>query len=338
MRKKVTIYEISKEAGVSTCCVSWVLRNHPRSSEVSEKTRRRILETAEKLGYHRNQLAAAVRIGKVNTIAVILNFEKYQSITSFCQIMAGVMLEASRLGLSVKVFSDSDLDIAFRQINENLIDQVIMLSVNYQVRDRAAELAEKFSIKLVYAYERGHRNFPAVNVDNVEITSRMVHHLAAEGHRRIGLLCVPHQSNYVIDRHDGFILGMKECNLTIDPELVHCSDDIENSLKYCMELPVDRRPTAFVALSDTIAAKVQAYALRNKLRFPEDISVIGIGDFEISRMQPFPLTTMGESLLEVGHLLVTLLRNEAMPMQPDGCNVYHTHAELIRRESVCKLN
>ena len=76
MRKKVTIYEISKEAGVSTCCVSWVLRNHPRSSEVSEKTRRRILETAEKMGYHRNQLAAAIRIGKVNTIAVILNFEK----------------------------------------------------------------------------------------------------------------------------------------------------------------------------------------------------------------------------------------------------------------------
>ncbi len=338
MRKKVTIYEISKEAGVSTCCVSWVLRNHPRSSEVSEKTRRRILETAEKMGYHRNQLAAAIRIGKVNAIAVILNFAKYQSITSFCQIMAGIMLEASRQGLSVKVFSDSDLEAAFRQINENLIDQVIMLSVNHQVREYAAELAEKFSINLVYAYERGHRNFPAVNVDNVEMTAQMVHHLVEMGHRRIGLLCVPHLSHYVSDRHAGFILGMKECGLPVDPQLVHCSDDIEQSIKLCLELPRDQRPTALVALSDTIAAKVQAYALRHNMRFPEDISVIGIGDFEISRMQPFPLTTMGESLLEVGHLLVTLLRNETMPMQPDKYKVYHTHAELIRRESVCKID
>ena len=338
MRKKVTIYEISKEAGVSTCCVSWVLRNHPRSSEVSEKTRRRILETAEKMGYHRNQLAAAIRIGKVNTIAVILNFEKYQSITSFCQIMAGIMLEASRQGLSVKVFSDSDLEAAFRQINENLINQVIMLSVNHQVREYAAELAEKFSINLVYAYERGHRNFPAVNVDNVEITAKMVHHLAEMGHRRIGLLCVPHQSHYVSDRHAGFVLGMKECLLPIDPQLVHCSDDIEQSIKLCLELPHEQRPTALVALSDTIAAKVQAYALRHNLRFPEDISVIGIGDFEISRQQPFPLSTMGESLLEVGHLLITLLRNETVPMQPDQYNVYHTPAELIRRESVYKMN
>ena len=56
MVKKVTIYDISEAAGVSACCVSWVLRDHPRSHNLSLKTRQRILDTAEKMGYIFNQL------------------------------------------------------------------------------------------------------------------------------------------------------------------------------------------------------------------------------------------------------------------------------------------
>ena len=334
MAKNITIYDLSKAAGVSTCCVSWVLRDHPRSREVGEKTRQRILELAEKMGYRRNQLASATRTGRVNTIAVILDLMKYQNVIPFNQIMAGIMTESSSRRQSVKVFPEDELENTFRQIVENRINDVIMLSVESALREQAAELAEKYSLNLVYAYERGHRNFPAVNADNIEMTSKMVHYLAEHGHTRIGLLCVPHRYHYIEDRHAGYLRGMKECGLKTDPRWISCSDEIDLSIRRILSLPARQRPTAFVTLSNTVAARVEAYAVRNGLRFPQDISVFGIGDPDISRVLPFSLTMMRESLLETGHLLVRLLMKDAVDIQPDEFNVYHTHADLTEGESV----
>jgi len=334
MTRNVTIYDLSKAAGVSACCVSWVLRDHPRSREVGVKTRQRILELAEKMGYRRNQLASATRTGQVNTIAVILDLAKYPSMTPFNQIMAGIMMESSARRQSVKLFSEDDLEDSFRQIVENRINNVIILSVEPPVREQAAELAEKYSLNLVFAYERGHRNFPAVNADNIEMTSKMVHYLAEHGHIRIGLLCVPHRYHYIEDRHAGYLRGMKECGLKVDPRWISCSDEIDPAIRRILSLPARQRPTALVTLSNSLAARVEAYAVRNGLRFPQDISVFGIGDPDISGVLPFPLTMMRESLLETGHLLVRLLMKDSVELQPDEFNVYKTHADLTEGESV----
>ena len=337
MTRNVTIYDLSKAAGVSACCVSWVLRNHPRSREVGEKTRQRILELSEKMGYRRNQLASATRTGQVNTIAVIVDLMKYQNMMPFNQIMAGIMTESSARRQSVKVFPEDELEDSFRQIVENRINNVIILSVEPALREQAAELAEKYSLNLVYAYERGHHNFPAVNADNIEMTSKMVHFLAEHGHMRIGLLCVPHRYHYIEDRHAGYLRGMEECGLKVDPRWISCSDEIDPAIQRILSLPVRQRPTAFVTLSNSVAARVEAYAVRNGLRFPQDISVFGIGDSDIARLLPYPLTTMRESLLETGHLLVRLLMKDAVDIQPDGFNVYHTHADLVENQSVYKI-
>lgn len=338
MTKKVTIRDIAREAGVSVCCVSWVLGNHPRSKVVGEETRRRILDTAARLGYVQNQLAAATRTGQVNTIAVILNFSHWQTVSSPSQIMTGLMMEAAGRKYSVKVFAESDLDESFRTIVENRIGKLISMSVDSQPREKIAEFAEKYALDLVYAYERGHRKFPAVNADNAEMTSKMVHYLAEKGHTRIGLLCVPHRWHYVEERHKGYLLGMEECGLKIDPRWISCSDDIDHAVKKSLALPEKKRPTAFVTLADAVAAKAQSYAIRNGLRFPDDISVIGIGDTDAARQLAYPLTTMREPLQETGKLLVRLVLGEKPDFQPDEYNAYRTHAELIERESVFKIN
>ena len=334
MVRKATIYDISKSVGVSTCCVSWVLRNHPRSREVGPETRRRILQTADEMGYVCNQLASATSTGKVNTIAVILNFNIMQDQLTANQLMTGIMMETARRGLSVKVFSEDDLDNAFRNIVETRISKVISTSSDALVRQRTAELAEKYGLDLVFCYERGHGKFPAVNTDNVEMTARAVHYLADHGHTRIALLCVPHRCQYVQDRHDGYLLGMAQCGLTVDPRWVSCSDDIDSVLEKMLALPPDRRPTAFVTLADPIAAVAQRCAIKRGLRVPEDFSVIGIGDTESASTAVVPITTFQEILPETGKLLVRLVFGEKPDFPPDEFNVYHTHAELIERDSV----
>ena len=329
--------DIADEAGVNKCVVSHVLHDDAYAATVRPETRRRILEIAERIGYRRNLLASSIRTGQVNTIAVILDFKHWQQASAASQIMTGLMMEAAFRQYSVKVFSEDDLENSFRSIVENRIGKAIMLSVNHDPRENAARLAEKYSLDLVYAYEHGHLNFPAVNVDNAEMTSKMVHHLAEKGHTRIGLLCVPHWAHYVEERHKGYLRGMEECGLKVDSRWICCSADIELTVKTMLSLPENQRPTAFVALADSVAAKAQSYAIRNGLRFPDDISVIGIGDTDAARQLAYPLTTMREPLQESGKLLVRLVLGEKTDIQPDEFNVYRTHADMIERTSVCDL-
>lgn len=338
MNKKVTIYDVSEAAGVSACCVSWVLRNHPRSREVSEKTRLRILEAAEKIGYQHNQLASAMRTGKVNTIALLLNFNQIQSLAPVNQIISGIMMETAERRYSVKIFADNELELSLRLIAENQIDKIITLGIQHDKREKIAEFAEKHSMSLAFGYEHGHRNFPAVNINNVDITAKMVHHMAENGHKKIALLCVPHHHYYVEDRHKGYLQGMKECGLTIDPDWVRCSDDIEESVNFMLDLDEERRPTAFIALDDPCAARAQRAAWKRGLRIPEEFSVSGIGDTEGARSALVPVTTVRGAFAEIGQMLVRIVLGDKMDGVPDEFNVFHAYSNIIARKSVYNLN
>lgn len=337
MSRAVTIYDVAKAAGVSSCCVSWVLRDHPRSKGMNIKTRQRILDAASKLGYVQNLLAAATRTGQVCTIAVILNFMKLQSFDSCNRIFAGIMQESTIRRHSVKIFDENELELSFRLIAENRIGKVISLSVENDIRERTAELAEKYSIDLVFCYEHGHGKFPSVNTDNAEMTDKAVHYLTEHGHSRIGLLCVPHRAYYVTERYDGYLRGMTECGLEPDPRWVCCSGEIEKSVDSILALPEKLRPTAFVAQADTIAVLAQRRAWERGLRIPEDFSVIGIGDSECSSCTMIPITTFREVLFENGRILMRLLFGEKPDFPPDEFNVYRTHAEMIERKSVFNI-
>ena len=337
MNRKVTIYDIAKEAGVSGCCVSWVLRNHPRSQGMNADTRQRILDAAARLGYVQNQLASATRTGQVNTIGVILDFNIGQDTAVVNKVVEGILMEASRRKHNIKIFSDDNLEASFRAIRENRIDCVISTSVLAPVREKTAELAEKSGIRLVFCYERGHGGFPAVNADNEETTARSVRYLAGHGHTRIGLFCVQHWATYVDDRHNGYLRGMKECGLTVDPRWIRCDDNVDRTVELMLSLPEQQRPTAFVALSDILAAEAQRAAWKRGLRIPEEFSIVGIGDTEGARAAMVPLTTFQENYFEAGKMLVQIALGDKPGVAPDGFNVYRTHAELVERESVFNI-
>lgn len=332
--KHPTIKDIAELAGVNKCVVSHVMHNDAYASKIRPETRERILAIAEKIHYRRNQLASATRTGNVDTIAVILDFQRIQNFMPINQVFSGIMLETSRRGYSVKIFSEQTIADTFRKIQESRIDKIICLSVKKELREDVALHAEQDGLKLVFAYEHGHRTFPAVNVDNAEMTGIMVRHLAQCGHTRIGLLCVPHHYCYIADRHEGYLRGMQSCNLSVNPDWIHCQEAVEDAVDHILQLPAPERPTAFVALSDTVAARALTHLQRRACHVPEDFSIIGIGNTEMGLYTPVPLSTMDEHLVDSGVLLVRLLFNEIPECAPDLFHVYHTHAQIIERDTV----
>jgi len=68
-QKRVTVEEVAREVGLSAMTVSRVLNNHPN---VSEKTRKRVLETSRRLGYTPNQIAKSLVLQRTQTIGVVV--------------------------------------------------------------------------------------------------------------------------------------------------------------------------------------------------------------------------------------------------------------------------
>ena len=119
---------------------------------------------------------------------------------------------------------------------------------------------------------------------------------------------------------------------------IRCDDNVEQSVELMLSLPERQRPTAFVALSDILAAEAQRAAWKRGLRIPEDFSIVGIGDTEGARAAMVPLTTFQENYFEAGKILVQLALGENPGIAPDEFNVYRTHTELIERESVFNID
>ena len=84
MTKKVTIYDIAKKLNVTAATVSRALNDNPN---ISDSTKKLVLETAEKMNYRQNRLAIALKSGRSNNIGVIvprINTNFFGSVSQCC--------------------------------------------------------------------------------------------------------------------------------------------------------------------------------------------------------------------------------------------------------------
>ena len=136
-------------------------------------------------------------------------------------------------------------------------------------------------------------------------------HLLDLGHRRIAVISGFEDWLSSSDRLAGHLAALSEAGLLGDPRLVrygepaiHTGITAGNDL---LDLPEPDRPTAIVCFNDKVAIGVYQAAAERGLRIPEDLSVTGFDDSEISRMTAPALTTVRQSLDEMGRIAVTML-------------------------------
>ncbi len=154
--------------------------------------------------------------GHAKTIGIILSDNEYSAMQ-----FTGIMREAMKFGFDVKLYPDSEPEKTFSQIIENQIKNVIVLSACDTLREKAAVLARKYGIHLVYISEYSHGEFPAINIDNFAAAEMATDYLIRCGHRRIALSCAQHDLHseedfgrkYILERHNGFIHALKQAGI-----------------------------------------------------------------------------------------------------------------------------
>jgi DNA-binding LacI/PurR family transcriptional regulator len=279
--------------GVSEMAVSFALRGGGR---LSQETRRRILQTAEELGYRPHAASRAMSTGRFNCIALILS-ERITYSDLPPQVLAGIdaALRPQNYHMSLSHFPDDTLtDPQFvpKLLREWFADGLL---VNYHFNAPRAmnKLIQDSGIPTVWLNTRQDAN--SVRPDDVMAARMLTEHLIQLGHRRIAYVDYSHPEELdgehysARDRRDGYRAAMQAAGLECrevhrGPQLIQ--DRVRFSIDWLSQAG---RPTAVVGYSGEICLSVIAAAHRMGLDVPYDLSVAAI-DARVSRLGP-PITT-----------------------------------------------
>ncbi len=309
-RRRATIADVARLAGVGVGTVSRVLNG---GGLVSEKTRRRVLSVIEELDYQPLPAAQSLPRGRTNTIAVIAPFFTSPSVVERLRGVVSVL----RLTQYELVLYDVETPDQRRHQLRGLAgrgraDGAILVS--FPLEPDEAGLLSRAKVPAVLL-DTEHPGMPSVAIDNVAGGYLATSHLLQLGHRRIAFVGDPEQNPFGFTassrRRVGYRKALHEAGVALRPE--HCKEGPHGrhvAHRLTDELLAARsRPTAIFAASDTQALGVVEAATLAGLTLPDDLSVVGFDDIEISAY--VGLTTVRQPLFESGaraaELLLSLL-------------------------------
>ncbi len=329
-----TIRDVAKRAGVGLGTVSRVINE---SSQVSEATRQRVLNAIAELNFVPNPTGRRLSLGKTLTIAVIVPWFTRPVEVERLRGVETTLAESEYDLVLYNVETPAQRDTYFRDVpRRESTDGVMIISLS--PRDDDVERLAKSNVPIVLV-DANHPSLTSLNrviVDDVAGGYSATQHLIELGHRRIGyisdLLETPFNFTSSRDRLQGYRKALQAAGIPLRADYhgqgEHGRYEARRLANEMLQLP--DRPTAIFAASDTQALGVLEAAHDQRLRVPEDLSVIGYDDIEISEY--IGLTTMRQMLYESGkrgvELLLELLAN---PTAPPICEAMPT--ELIVRST-----
>ncbi|APU15661.1 transcriptional regulator [Actinoalloteichus fjordicus] len=282
--RRVTATDVAAEAGVSRATVGFVL-NRTSSQSISAATAKRVLAAAERLGYQPHNGARALRSGHSRIVLIVLpNLPVGHALRE--------LLEAATVRLA---------------------DAGYQLVVHHRPPESAAPLwsvlmpemvvgFEPFSAAEMLSMRRAgvERILPAEGDRPVATfwpaaqgVALQIRHLTALGHRRVGC-ALPAEPRLAARAAQRETVLRQACvvNGLPEPRIALIDPDLESATTAMRSWLCEDRVTAVCGYDDELAAAVVSAALRQGLRVPADLSVVGFDDTPVARLLVPSLTTV----------------------------------------------
>ena len=305
-----TIYDVAKSAGVGVGTVSRVLNN---STRVSPETQEKVLSAVRVLGFRRSKAARQLSTGiQHRNLGVILPFITHPS---FVERLRGIQLalDDQDNDFNLVLYNVSEPDRFHEQllaiVEQATVDGLLIATLTVSAEQR--ELLIQADIPFVTLSDACTGGVNCISPDNDQGGYLATQHLLELGHRRIAYVGDEFPNVYGFPtselRYEGYRSALKDYDAPYRSEYVclgtHGEETAHRLTKRLLALP--EPPTAIFAMSD-IQAVGSILAIREAgLRIPEDISVIGFDDVQLSRY--IGLTTIRQHLEQSGYLGIQLL-------------------------------
>ena len=299
MMSNATMQDVAQKAGVSVATVSRVLNG---SDKVIDETRDRVLKACEELDYSLHLAAQRLRLGKTNTICVVLPFLTLPSIVERLRGVQEALVGSEYDLIPYSVGSPEMRDSRIYDLaNRSHTDGLMIISMPINDQQAARLISNEMPVVLIDA---DNPNFSRVNVDDVEGGRLATEYLISLGHKKIAFISShlenPLQFSSTYNRYRGYNKALKSAGISPDPryqvEGEHGRKEAEEMTLSLLQQPDP--PTAIFASSDTKAVGVLDAAKKLNINVPEQLSVIGYDNIRDAKY--LNLTTIQQPLYQAG--------------------------------------
>lgn len=303
-----TLKDVAKLAGVSTATVSYVLNDGPRP--VSEKTRARVLEAINQLGYQPRRKRKATSASKRLTIGVIV---PNANATFFGDALEGIETFLYARGHTCLVGSSrSDQAIERRLVRKltRLVDGLIITPVA-ELCAEIERLPDLGMPAIVMDRQVGANELSGVGIDNYNITTQAVRLLFDTGHEHIALINGPEIIDTVRVRLDGYKNALKAVGLPYNPDYVFqvpfTAEAGRSAVLDLMSLP--NPPDAIICSSTDLTVGALHSLNQLGLHLPDDVALVCYGDTAWTSLLSPAITVIDAPAYLMGETSARLLLN-----------------------------
>ncbi len=336
----VSIKDIATACSVSIATVSKALNNH---NDVSEATKKKVCETAKKLGYLPNSQARALKTNRTYNLGVLFAESAQRGLTHnyFGSVLNSFKNEAEYQGYDITFISQ---DIGQHEMTfyehckyRNVDGVVVVCTDNYENKGFKQLLNSDVPIVLI---DYTKVKLCSVVSDNYEGVSSLVDYVYKKGHRKIAYI-YGDASDVTEIRLKSFRDSMDRLNIKIREDYLlqgryHDPKQTEYLIDRIMN--IDNPPTC-IMLSDDFSSIGAINAFEKLgLSIPDDVSIVGYDGIVLSQVLNPKLTTYKQDTEKIGmeaaRILISLIKKEisteAGPIYIQGC--------LLEGSSVKDLN
>lgn len=305
----VTIKMLAKELNLSTAAISKALRD---SHEISETTKQRVLELANRMNYIPNAYAGSLRRRKSNTIAVVLP-EVADSFFSLA--INGIESIAREKGYHVLIYltheSFSREQDILKEFQSGRVDGILMsLTAETASYQHICALEAKNIAPLVF-FDRvcDESNTAKIMTDDFESGYKATKHLIECGCKKIALLSISNYLSISSKRLEGYKQALLDHSIPFDPiNLIYCGNDADSNYRFIRKILLDKdRPDGILATVEKLTTKVYLACQELSIRIPDDIKIVSFSNLSSASILNPSLTTITQPAFEIGKTAATLL-------------------------------
>lgn len=309
-KKTVTVYDIAKEAGVSTATVSRVLTGN---ASVKEDKRIRVLEVMEKYNFQPNALARSLFRKETKTIGMILPdvtnpfFSTLYMKTDKCALKHGYTMMLCNSMSNRELESHYLMSMAEKRVDALIFvgGRVNDINISQEQIKELQNIADRIPLVLINGVAEALDCYK-ITTDEQSGMEKLVDYLLSLGHRKIGMLGGTSDITSSIIKRSALKNALNKREIELKEDYIITGDFSIESGKYSMKALIDKkdRPTAVIAINDFVAIGAIKIAEELGLKVPDDISITGFDDTYLSEIISPELTTVSHNYELIGNAAI----------------------------------
>ena len=331
--KDITIYDIAAKLNISVATVSRALKDDP---VVSKKTKKKIFELVDKIGYRTNHYARNLRTQQTKTIGVIVHELKSNFITS---VLAGIEKVTTEAGYDLIITHSSESYVKEAANAKNLFHKRVdglLASLSFDTKDldHFQPFIDKGVPVLFFDRVEQDNNNTVVIIDNNRCGYLATQHLIEQGCKRIAHITSSLQRNVYSQRFKGYKDALFDNGIPFDDNLVFVKDlseqaGLEAAMFVLKSSPV---PDGVFITNDFVAAVCMRTLKEHGIRIPEDIAVVGFNNDAIAKLIEPALTTINYPGIDMGEIAARNLINHLQGIS----SIHQTNTIIIRSDLIIR--